>query len=179
MLCQTALQPSFQIFYAEIFRTGVNGDAVFTLGQIPAFYMLLVLLIEFVLYLAIALLLEQVLSPEYGDHRLFVPAKVESNRLETYCVNETRYPEADFEEPHPLWSPAIRIDGLWKVYKQSRKAVTKAVCGVTFDIYDGQITCILGHNGAGKSTLIGMMTGLLRPTSGTVTICGHVRSETI
>ena len=46
--------------------------------------------------------------------------------------------------------------------------------GLTLDIYEGQITAILGHNGAGKTTLISMLTGLSHPTKGTATIYGLV-----
>lgn len=35
-----------------------------------------------------------------------------------------------------------------------------AVNHLTLNIYDDQITVILGHNGAGKSTTISMLTGL-------------------
>lgn len=41
------------------------------------------------------------------------------------------------------------------------------------DIYEGQITCLLGHNGAGKTTLINILTGLLAPDSGQATIYGY------
>jgi ABC-2 type transport system ATP-binding protein len=37
----------------------------------------------------------------------------------------------------------------------------------------GEIFGLLGHNGAGKSTVIGMMLGQVRPTAGSVRICGH------
>ena len=38
------------------------------------------------------------------------------------------------------------------------------------DMYEGEITALLGHNGAGKTTLINMLTGMISPTSGTATI---------
>src|SRR5690349_4847860 len=44
-----------------------------------------------------------------------------------------------------------------------------AVNNISFDIPRGQIFGFLGPNGCGKSTSIRMMTGLLKPTSGTVT----------
>jgi ABC-type multidrug transport system ATPase subunit len=44
------------------------------------------------------------------------------------------------------------------------------VAGINLDIYEGQITALLGHNGAGKTTLISMLTGLISPTSGTASI---------
>jgi len=42
------------------------------------------------------------------------------------------------------------------------------------DIYEGEITCLLGHNGAGKTTLMNILTGLTLPTSGTALIYGMV-----
>ena len=48
------------------------------------------------------------------------------------------------------------------------------VAGVTLDMFEGQITALLGHNGAGKTTLLNMLTGMTRPTSGSATIYGLV-----
>lgn len=48
------------------------------------------------------------------------------------------------------------------------------VAGITLDIYENEITCILGHNGAGKTTLVNMLTGLTPPTEGTAIIYGKV-----
>ncbi len=47
-----------------------------------------------------------------------------------------------------------------------------AVDQVTFDIPKGEVFGLLGPNGAGKSTVIRMLCGLLRPTSGEVTVLG-------
>jgi ABC-2 type transport system ATP-binding protein len=48
-----------------------------------------------------------------------------------------------------------------------------AVNGVNFAIRQGEIFGLLGPNGAGKTTIISMLTCLLMPTSGTVSIAGH------
>jgi ABC-2 type transport system ATP-binding protein len=48
-----------------------------------------------------------------------------------------------------------------------------AVDGVSLDVADGEIHGFLGPNGAGKTTSIRMIAGLLKPTSGRVTIGGH------
>jgi ABC-2 type transport system ATP-binding protein len=46
----------------------------------------------------------------------------------------------------------------------------KAVDGVSFDIDAGEIVGYIGPNGAGKSTTIKMMTGILKPTGGTIMV---------
>lgn len=48
-----------------------------------------------------------------------------------------------------------------------------AVDSLSFEIPAGQIVGFLGPNGAGKSTTLKMLTGILEPTSGTASICGH------
>ncbi len=45
---------------------------------------------------------------------------------------------------------------------------------VSFTINKGEAVGIIGSNGAGKSTLLKMVTGVTFPTSGTVTVKGHV-----
>ncbi len=47
-----------------------------------------------------------------------------------------------------------------------------AVNGISLNIYEGQITALLGHNGAGKTTTMSMLTGLFPPTSGTAIVNG-------
>src|SRR6185369_12268494 len=50
----------------------------------------------------------------------------------------------------------------------------KAVDDISFDIQAGEIVGYIGPNGAGKSTTIKMMTGVLKPTSGTLLVDGNV-----
>jgi len=61
----------------------------------------------------------------------------------------------------------IIIDGLTKQFKN-----TLAVKNISFKINKGKIIGLLGPNGCGKSTTIGMMLGLIKPSSGTVIING-------
>jgi ABC-2 type transport system ATP-binding protein len=49
-----------------------------------------------------------------------------------------------------------------------------AVDGLTFDVAPGEIIGFLGPNGAGKTTTLKMLSGLLHPTAGEVTVLGHV-----
>ena len=48
-----------------------------------------------------------------------------------------------------------------------------AVKNISFKINKGTIVGLLGPNGSGKSTTIGMMLGLIKPSSGTVIINGQ------
>ncbi|KAL4225817.1 hypothetical protein ACF0H5_013807 [Mactra antiquata] len=47
-----------------------------------------------------------------------------------------------------------------------------AVKDTTLNLFEGQITSLLGHNGAGKTTTISMLTGFLEPSGGTAVING-------
>jgi ABC-2 type transport system ATP-binding protein len=89
--------------------------------------------------------------------------------------------------------PAIRVRDLRKTFfvpvregglrealrslvRRKTKAVT-AVDGVSFDIEPGEVVGFLGPNGAGKTTTHKMLCGLLYPTSGEVSVLGHVPSK--
>ncbi|MEI4789222.1 ABC transporter ATP-binding protein [Bacillus sp. FJAT-53060] len=61
----------------------------------------------------------------------------------------------------------IKVHDIKKNYED--KQILK---GISFHLKKGEAFGLLGPNGAGKSTLIGIMTGLIRSTSGTVTIGG-------
>ena len=62
---------------------------------------------------------------------------------------------------------AIRIEGLIKKYPD-----VVAVDGLDLEVRRGECFGLLGPNGAGKTTTIRMLVGLIKPTSGNVTICG-------
>jgi ABC-2 type transport system ATP-binding protein len=68
----------------------------------------------------------------------------------------------------PSDAPAIEVDQLTKTYK----GVT-AVDHTSFSIPRGSITGLLGGNGAGKTTTIGMILGLILPSSGAIRVLGH------
>ncbi|XP_029433384.1 ATP-binding cassette sub-family A member 3 [Rhinatrema bivittatum] len=75
------------------------------------------------------------------------------------------------EEPTDLIS-GIKIRHLSKVFKAGKKR-KEAVRDLTLNMYEGQITVLLGHNGAGKTTTLSMLTGLYPPTSGQAYISGY------
>ncbi|HEY9663000.1 MAG TPA: ATP-binding cassette domain-containing protein, partial [Allocoleopsis sp.] len=49
-----------------------------------------------------------------------------------------------------------------------------AVQSVSFSIEPGEVVGFLGPNGAGKTTTLKMLTGLIHPSSGQVTVAGHI-----
>ena len=53
----------------------------------------------------------------------------------------------------------------------------RAVDGISFEIEPGEVVGFLGPNGAGKTTTLKMLSGLLYPTDGEVTVLGHVPSK--
>jgi len=84
--------------------------------------------------------------------------------------------------------PLVRVSGLVKEFRRVQRVhgrlgalrtlvshdynVVRAVDDVSFDISAGELVGYLGPNGAGKSTTIKMLTGILTPTSGTVSVAG-------
>jgi len=71
------------------------------------------------------------------------------------------------------WLPAFVRDRL-RAYRASVGPSFKALHGIDFVVPKGQTVGIVGRNGSGKSTLLKIITGVLRPTSGTVEVHGRV-----
>ena len=68
-----------------------------------------------------------------------------------------------------------RNSGFWNAIKSFFKReykIVNAVNGVTFSIKKGEIVGYIGPNGAGKSTTIKMLSGILKPDSGSIMIDG-------
>jgi len=67
---------------------------------------------------------------------------------------------------------AIVVNDLVKTFQRGRQAPVKAIDGLSFSVRRGSIFGLLGPNGAGKTTTLRVLTTLLRPTSGTVSVEG-------
>ena len=64
----------------------------------------------------------------------------------------------------------IEIQNVTKTYSKNKK---KAVENLTLNVQGGELFGFIGPNGAGKTTTIKMMTGVLKPDEGSITMAGH------
>ena len=69
-------------------------------------------------------------------------------------------------------APLISLEGVEKVYRTGRLEY-RALRGVDLTIDAGEMVAIVGPSGSGKSTVMNMITGIDRPTAGTVTVDGR------
>lgn len=88
--------------------------------------------------------------------------------------------------------PVIEVDRVFKSYRMqglkprtlkeaalglfrpSTAQVYEALKDVSFSVHAGETVGIIGSNGSGKSTMLKLITGIIRPTSGRVTIDGRI-----
>ncbi|MGW9591975.1 ABC transporter ATP-binding protein/permease [Streptomyces chartreusis] len=68
--------------------------------------------------------------------------------------------------------PAVEVRDLVRAYRGRGGELIKANDGLTFSVPRGQVFGLFGANGAGKTTLVLQMLGLVRPTSGSITVNG-------
>ena len=66
----------------------------------------------------------------------------------------------------------LNLEGISKVYGSGERAVT-ALDNVTLEARFGEVVLVMGPSGSGKTTLLTIAGALLRPTSGTVRLCGE------
>lgn len=126
------------------------------------------LLVDFFLYSLIAWYLNKVFPGPYGiPARWYFPFegcfRLNKNIRPVYGTFESG---ANYENGPEGKQPSIKVVGLTKIYSNA----TVGLDGITMNIFDNEITVLLGENGAGKSTLLSVLTGLYPPTNGTAII---------
>ena len=70
--------------------------------------------------------------------------------------------------------PTLRFKEALSIHKKSYHKEFHALNDISFEVKKGEMIGIIGKNGAGKSTILKIITGVLMPTSGTVTINGKI-----
>ena len=68
---------------------------------------------------------------------------------------------------------ALSVEQLTRTYAGASGPAFTAVDGLSFTLAAGEIVGLIGPNGAGKTTTLRSIAGILRPTSGRITIDGH------
>jgi len=69
-------------------------------------------------------------------------------------------------------APIIQLRGIEKVYRTGRVQY-QALRGVDLEVAPGELMAIVGPSGSGKSTILNIITGIDRPTAGTVGVTGR------
>lgn len=67
----------------------------------------------------------------------------------------------------------IEISNLTKVFKNKNREEVVANDDISLSIKEGEIVGLLGHNGAGKTTMINQILGLVKSSSGSITVLGE------
>ncbi|XP_037034194.1 ATP-binding cassette sub-family A member 3-like isoform X1 [Bradysia coprophila] len=146
------------------------------------------LLLTACLFFVLTMYIESIFPGNYGVAKpWYFPFK-----KEFWCRSQKRRDYQPFEDNHgDDGSSAIQADpGNFEEEPTDQRAgvVTKhlsksfgknvVVTNLSMNMYNNQITVLLGHNGAGKTTTFSMLTGMIEPTSGTALIDGYdIRSN--
>lgn len=164
---------------------GVTVDDEFMFGHV-----LLMFGIDAIFYGMLTWYIDGVFPGEYGIPKKWyfpfmrkywcgIQEKVNGSKGHTNKVmfNEEIYLEkknaSEFIEKEPEGlKPGIKVMNLVKQFKAD-SGIKVAVNKVSLNLYEGEITALLGHNGAGKTTTIAMLTGLFPPTSGNAIVNGY------
>lgn len=147
-------------------------------------YSLCMLLVSALLYMLIALYVEHTHPGEYGvpkpwyfpvTRSFWCGAKQWNADDDVMDKGNLSKDAENFEDTTAINEPVgIRIQKMQKIYPNG----TIAVSALTLDMYQNQITVLLGHNGSGKTTTMSMLTGILPPSSGTALVNGfNIRTD--
>ncbi|KAM3848199.1 ABC-type organic anion transporter ABCA8-like [Vipera latastei] len=139
------------------------------------------LLIDSLLYMLLAFYFDKVVPDKYGvpyPPLFFLKKTYWCKPKRPYTgdapTNEQSHGSIFSDNAEPLppefdGKEAIRLNNIKKIYKM-KSTETEALKGLSLDIYEGQITAILGHSTSGKTTLLNILSGLSKPSGGFASI---------
>uniref|UniRef100_H2YP07 ABC transporter domain-containing protein n=1 Tax=Ciona savignyi TaxID=51511 RepID=H2YP07_CIOSA len=165
-----------QIAVLELTSDGANFDSI-TTGQIPLYLTYVFLAVDIVVYFLLTLYFDSVIPSEYGQRKPLIYCLMPS-----FWCPPKKVPKVDDEfstdvtaEREPVDADFIGKEAIVKIFhvqhtKRHQGDSTTAVQNFSLNIYEGQITAILGHNGAGKTTLFNILTGFVEATTGSARI---------
>ncbi|CAF0820413.1 unnamed protein product, partial [Didymodactylos carnosus] len=154
---------------------------------------IIMLYVDALIYLILALYIEKIWPGQYGiPKKWYFPFTLSFWRGHSQTIAKNVVVDSAndlfssqeknaFEDESNDRELGIRLINVSKVYTffLKTKPPVHAVRNVSMNIYNGQLTALLGHNGAGKSTTISMITGLIPPSSGQIIVNGFDISTSI
>ncbi|KAK6047963.1 ABC transporter, ATP-binding protein, partial [Cooperia oncophora] len=188
----TLIFPQTTLGYGAAMLAIYSGEGKGTWKDIDSIYLeaydvsLVECMIAFVLQIVLFIILawyKSAVSPGiYGvslpwyfflTKRYWFPDSVES--IDVNLPADSAEPASDSFDSEPKDLPlTVSITRMSKIYSNG----TRALDSLTLNLYEDQITALLGHNGAGKTTTMSILCGLYSPSSGTASIYGmDIRKE--
>ncbi|XP_078510414.1 ATP-binding cassette sub-family A member 10-like [Lissotriton helveticus] len=175
-----------QVVFLENAKEGIQLNNL-SEGPYPMVAVFSTLMINAVFYILMATYFDEVLPNTYGGRRspfFFLNSSYWSTYKKSGIevvsdIVSNGESASDFIEavtPEFRGKEAIRINNVNKIYHQKDTHV-EALKGLQFDVYEGQITALLGHSGSGKTTLLNILSGLCPLSDGVVSIYNHRVSE--
>ncbi|KAF4655541.1 (ABC) transporter, partial [Perkinsus chesapeaki] len=189
LLPQCAFTLIIQNLGQQLFLGKESPSATLAFQDFTLLQGLLMLIVDFVLWTVVYLYLDQVVPHEYRSSRKFyflftkgfwremtgkdevdeargqgteaVPSEVSSSTVDEGIERVRGEQQGKLERDGQV----VRIHDLKVEFGQFR-----AVDGLDLTMYRDELFVLLGHNGAGKSTTINVLSGMIKPTSGAVTI---------
>ncbi|XP_009696182.1 PREDICTED: ATP-binding cassette sub-family A member 9-like [Cariama cristata] len=155
----------------------------------PFFNLYIILNLDSVLYLLLAIYFDKVLPGKYGvpyPPLFFLRRSYWCKPRSGYVGVQTgsksnHHPNLSDNNTEPMPSgfdgkEAIRLNNIKKIYKKKDKR-NEALRGLSLNIYEGQITALLGRSGSGKTALLNVLSGFSKPSAGSAMIYDYKVSE--
>uniref|UniRef100_A0A8C3LBI5 ABC transporter domain-containing protein n=1 Tax=Chrysolophus pictus TaxID=9089 RepID=A0A8C3LBI5_CHRPC len=171
-----SLEWVFNLFSPYTFTAGISK-------LYPFFNLYGMLILDSILYLLLAIYFDKVLPGKYGvpyPPLFFLRPSYWLQQGSKCSIQPDSIPVPGCDtEPMPEGfegKEAIRLYNIRKMYERKGKR-TEALRGLSFNIYEGQITALLGLSGSGKTALLNVLSGFSKPSAGSAVIYNYKVSE--
>ncbi|KAM6119100.1 ATP-binding cassette sub-family A member 9-like [Phoenicopterus ruber ruber] len=190
-----SLEWIFNLFSPFAFTAGISKmvklekyEPAFAPESYTFFNLYVILTLDSVLYLLLAIYFDKVLPGKYGvpyPPSFFLRPSYwfqsRSGYVGVRAGGESSHDPALSNNAEPMppgfdGKEAIRLNYIKKIYKKKDKR-TEALRGLSLNIYEGQITALLGHSGSGKTALLNVLGGFSKPSAGSAMIYNYNVSE--
>ncbi|XP_067683951.1 phospholipid-transporting ATPase ABCA3-like isoform X2 [Haliotis asinina] len=138
---------------------------------------ILMLLGDTAIHLLITWYLDNVRPGEFGVPKPFYFPFTRTYWMGTKQIKDAysvlgHWDDKHFEKEPSGMTTGISINNLRKVFGSGSKEKV-AVDGISLNMFEGQISVLLGHNGAGKTTTMSVLTGFIPASGGTAIVNGY------